>query len=42
MNATIVVAVEEYVTAHSRRARVRGLAREVADRDAELLRRLTE
>ncbi|WP_320065886.1 ribbon-helix-helix domain-containing protein [Micromonospora sp. RTGN7] len=42
MNATIVVAVEEYVSAHSRRSRVRDLAREVAERDAELLRRLAE
>jgi len=42
MNATIVVAVEEYVSAHSHRARVKDLAREVAERDAELLRRLAE
>ncbi|ASW56034.1 Arc family DNA-binding protein [Plantactinospora sp. KBS50] len=42
MNATIVVAVEEYVSAHSRRDRVRDLAREVSERDAELLRRLAE
>ena len=42
MNATIVVAVEEYVSARSHRARVRDLAQEVADRDAELLRRLAE
>ncbi|MEV4845547.1 Arc family DNA-binding protein [Micromonospora matsumotoense] len=42
MNATIVVAVEEYVAARSRRARVRELARDVAERDAELLRRLAQ
>lgn len=42
MNATIVVAVEEYVSAHNRRARVRDLARDVAGRDAELLRRLAQ
>ncbi|WP_239313128.1 FitA-like ribbon-helix-helix domain-containing protein [Plantactinospora mayteni] len=42
MNATIVVALEEYVSAHTRRAKVRGLARDIAERDAELLRRLAE
>ncbi len=42
MNATIVVAVEEYVSARNHRARVGDLAREVAERDAELLRRLAE
>ena len=42
MNATIVVAVAEYVSARSRRARVRDLAGEVVERDAELLRRLAE
>jgi predicted transcriptional regulator len=42
MNATIVVAIEEYVSTRSHRARVRDLARDVADRDAELLRRLAE
>jgi hypothetical protein len=42
MNATIVVAVEEYVSARSHRGRVRDLARDVAARDAELLRRLAE
>jgi predicted transcriptional regulator len=42
MNATIVVAIEEYVSVHSHRARVRDLAHEVAERDAELLRRLAE
>lgn len=42
MNATIVVAIEAYVEARSHRDRVRDLAREVAERDAELLRRLAE
>jgi predicted transcriptional regulator len=42
MNATIVVAVAEYVSARSRRARVRDLAGDVVQRDAELLRRLAE
>jgi predicted transcriptional regulator len=40
MNATIVVAVEQYVSARSHRARVRDLAKDVASRDAELLDRL--
>jgi predicted transcriptional regulator len=40
MNATIVVAVEQYVAARSHRARVRELAEDVAGRDAELLERL--
>lgn len=42
MNATIIVAVEKYVAERSQRVRVRELAREVAERDAELLRRLAE
>ncbi|MEV0805109.1 Arc family DNA-binding protein [Micromonospora sp. NPDC050200] len=42
MNATIVVAVEEYVAARSQRAKVRDFARDVAERDAELLRRLAQ
>ncbi|GIF65982.1 hypothetical protein Ais01nite_40170 [Asanoa ishikariensis] len=42
MNATIVVALEEYVSARSRGARVRELAGEVVQRDAELLRRLAQ
>jgi predicted transcriptional regulator len=42
MNATIVVAVEQYVAARSHRARVRELAKDVADRDAELLDRLAQ
>ncbi len=40
MNATIVVAVEQYVAVRNHRARVHELARDVAGRDAELLRRL--
>jgi predicted transcriptional regulator len=42
MNATILVAVERYVEDQSRRSEVRTLARDVAERDAELLRRLAE
>lgn len=42
MNATIVVAVEQYVAARSHRTRVRELARDVASRDAELLDRLAQ
>ncbi|GAB3803445.1 ribbon-helix-helix domain-containing protein [Micromonospora zhanjiangensis] len=42
MNATIVVAVERYVSERSHRSRIRDLAGEVAERDAELLRRLAE
>ncbi len=42
MNATIVVAVEKYVLERNQRARVRELARDVAERDAELLRRLAK
>jgi predicted transcriptional regulator len=42
MNATIVVAIEEYISAHSHRARVRDIASEIAGRHAELLRRLAE
>jgi len=41
MNATIVVAIERYVDDQGHRARVRELAREVAQRDAELLDRLS-
>jgi predicted transcriptional regulator len=40
MNATIVVAVEQYVAVRSHRAKVRELAADVAQRDAELLDRL--
>ncbi|GAA1872801.1 ribbon-helix-helix domain-containing protein [Asanoa iriomotensis] len=42
LNATIVVAVEEYLSARSRRDRIRGLAGEVVERDPELLHRLAE
>jgi predicted transcriptional regulator len=42
MNSTIVVAVEEYVSTRGHQARVRDLAREVIERDGELLRRLAE
>jgi predicted transcriptional regulator len=42
MNATIVVAIEEYVSAHNHRARVRDIAHEIAERHAELLRRLAK
>lgn len=42
MNATILVAVERYVEENGRRARVRNLAGEVAQRDAELLGRLAK
>jgi predicted transcriptional regulator len=40
MNATILVALEQYVAARSHRAKVRELAADVARRDAELLDRL--
>jgi len=40
MNATILMAVEQYVAERSHRARVRDLATEVARQDAELLDRL--
>jgi predicted transcriptional regulator len=42
MNATILVAVEQYVTVRSHRAKVRQLAADVAQRDAELLDRLAQ
>lgn len=42
MNATILVAVERYVAERGHRSRVRGLAAEVARRDAELLDRLAK
>ena len=41
-NATIVVAIEEYVARHGKRAKVRGLAAEVAERHRELLDRLAQ
>jgi hypothetical protein len=42
MNATILVAVEQYVAARSHRAKVRELAVDVARRDSELLDRLAQ
>jgi predicted transcriptional regulator len=42
MNATILVALEQYVAARSHRAKVRELASDVARRDAELLDRLAQ
>lgn len=39
-NATIVVAVAEYVSRHDRRTKVRALAADVAERHKELLERL--
>ncbi|HEY2673208.1 MAG TPA: Arc family DNA-binding protein [Rugosimonospora sp.] len=42
MNATILVAVEQYVAARSHRSKVRELAAGVATRDAELLDRLAK
>jgi len=41
-NATIVVALEEYVARHGKTARVRALAAEVAERHEELLDRLAQ
>jgi predicted transcriptional regulator len=42
MNATILVAVEQYVAARSHRSKVRELAADVARRDSELLDRLAQ
>ncbi|OLB78341.1 MAG: hypothetical protein AUI14_13615 [Actinobacteria bacterium 13_2_20CM_2_71_6] len=42
MNATILMAVEQYVAERAHRARTRELAAEVARRDAELLDRLAK
>lgn len=42
VNEMIVTVIKEYVAARSQQARVRELAREVAVRDAELLRRLAQ
>ena len=42
MNATILVAVEQYVTDRDHQSRVRELGLDVANRDAELLRRLAQ
>ncbi|MDG4770134.1 Arc family DNA-binding protein [Solwaraspora sp. WMMD792] len=41
-NATIVVAIEEYVARHSKRPKVRGLAADVTERHRELLDRLAQ
>jgi predicted transcriptional regulator len=42
MNATILVALEQYVATRSHRAKVRELAADVARRDADLLDRLAK
>jgi predicted transcriptional regulator len=42
MNATILVAVEQYVASRSHRSKVREVAADVASRDAELLDRLSK
>lgn len=42
MNATILVAIEQYVDQQDHKTQVRKLAREVAERDAELLDRLAQ
>ncbi|MBN1173809.1 MAG: Arc family DNA-binding protein [Micromonosporaceae bacterium] len=39
-NATIIVAITEYVNRHDKRARVRALAEDVASQHRELLDRL--
>lgn len=39
-NATIIVALSEYVSRHDRKAKVRALAADVAERHKELLDRL--
>jgi predicted transcriptional regulator len=41
-NATIVVAITEYVSRHDKRAKVRALAADVAERHKELLDRLAQ
>lgn len=41
-NATIVVAITEYVSRHDKRAKVHALATEVAERHRELLDRLAQ
>ncbi|MGF1645983.1 MAG: Arc family DNA-binding protein [Kineosporiaceae bacterium] len=41
-NATIIVAISEYIQRHQRRATVGALAAEVAERHRELLDRLAE
>ena len=40
VNATIVIAVTEYVERRNKRAAVRGVAAEIAERHKELLERL--
>lgn len=42
MNATILTAVERYIEQQTHRSRVHDAAREVAERDAELLKRLAK
>lgn len=41
-NATIVIAVAEYLERRSKRAAVRGVAAEIAERHKELLERLAQ
>jgi len=41
-NATIVIAVTEYVSRHNKQAKVRALAAEVAERHRDLLDRLAQ
>jgi predicted transcriptional regulator len=41
-NATIVIAVAEYISRHDKRAKVRALAAEIAQRHSELLERLAQ
>ncbi|HET8680426.1 MAG TPA: Arc family DNA-binding protein [Micromonosporaceae bacterium] len=41
-NATIIVAITEYVSRHDKRAKVRALAADVAERHKELLDRLAQ
>lgn len=41
-NATIIIAITEYVSRHDKRAKVRALAAEVAERHGELLDRLAQ
>ena len=41
-NATIIIAVTEYVSRHDKKAKVRALAAEVAEHHKELLDRLAQ
>lgn len=41
-NATIIIAITEYVSRHNKQAKVRALAAEVAERHKELLDRLAQ